>query len=84
METKREIRDAIQNLECNIHIKQNHIVYWVTIISLVKKDIKKDPTNKSYRDELKEARDYYTKTCQELHQMKVERNKLQRTQNAML
>ena len=52
-------------------------------MSLVKKDIKKDPTNKSYQDELKEARDYYTKTCQELHQMKMDRNKLQRTQNAM-
>ena len=83
METKREIRDAIRNLECNIHIKQNHIVWWVTIMSLVKKDIKIDPTNKSYQDELKEARENYTITCQELHQMKVERNKLQRTQNAM-
>lgn len=83
METKREIRHAIQSLECDIHIKQNHIVYWATVISLVKKDIKRDPTNKSYQDELKEARDYYTKTCRELHQMKVERNKLQRIQNAM-
>ena len=83
METKIGIRNAIRNLECDIHIKQNHIVYWVTIMSLVKKDIKKDPTNKSYRDELKEAREYYTKTCQELHQMKVDRNILQRTQNAM-
>lgn len=87
---KQDILKEIRELERRLSMRREAASHWMRMIELTKHDVNTftpDPwehdTIESHIEELKEAKDSFTRACQDIHEMKQCRNFLQKKQSQL-
>lgn len=87
---KHDILKEIRELERRLSMKRDSASYWMRTIDIVKHNIQafvsdpyEDITINKYISYLEEAKFCYKSVCQDIHEMKMQRNLLQRKQSQL-
>lgn len=88
--SKETIKEQIREIERRLSTRRDAASYWMRAIDLAKHNIKtfvsdpyEDITIGTYKADLEEARFCYKSACEDIHEMKIERNKLQKKQSQL-
>lgn len=88
--SKETIKEQIREIERRLSIRRDAASYWMRAIDLAKHSIQtfvsdpyEDITIGTYIADLEEAKFCYKSACEDIHEMKKERNELQRKQSQL-